>query len=71
MTNAKKIDHRLAGRTGPGGNAFALMGAFSAQAKDEGWTNEEIEDVMTRCMSGNYDNLRATLEAYCNDEGDD
>lgn len=47
------------------GNAFALMGAFSRQARREKWTAEEIKAVTDKCMSGNYDNLVATLAEVC------
>lgn len=59
------IKHKLASKTSEGGNAFALMGAFSGQAKKEGWTKAEIDAVMTAAMSGDYDNLRSTLKAHC------
>lgn len=43
------------------GNAFSLMGAFSRAARKEGWTSEEISAVTNQCMSGDYNNLLATL----------
>lgn len=50
---------------GINGNAFALMGAFQDQARKEGWTAEEIEDVMTEAKSGDYDNLLCVLDSHC------
>lgn len=52
------------------GNAVSLMGAFQRQARLEGWTKEEIKQVLDECMSGDYDHLLATLQQYCepNDE---
>lgn len=47
------------------GNAFSLMGAFSRQARREKWTQEEIKVITDKCMSGNYDNLVATLCEVC------
>jgi hypothetical protein len=47
------------------GNAFALMGAFQAQAKREGWTQDEINVVLNKCRSGDYNNLLATLCEHC------
>jgi len=41
------------------------MGAFSAQARREGWTKEEINEVLTKCRSGNYDHLLTTLMEVC------
>jgi hypothetical protein len=54
------------------GNAFALMGAFSKQAKREGWSKEEIDAVLAECNAGDYDYLLQTLIAVCEpQEGDD
>lgn len=50
MTN-KTITLELVGLDG---NAFFLMGAFSRQARREGWTQEEIDEVLTDCKSGDY-----------------
>jgi predicted protein tyrosine phosphatase len=43
------------------GNAFALMGAFSKEAKKQGWKTEEIKAVIDECKSGDYDHLLFTL----------
>jgi hypothetical protein len=43
------------------GNAFALMGAFRGAAKRQGFSEEEISEVINECMSGNYENLLCTL----------
>ncbi|WP_400077101.1 hypothetical protein [Winogradskyella sp. R77965] len=50
---------------GVNGNAFMIMGVFRKQAKKEGWTPEEIEDVMTEAKSGDYNHLLATIENHC------
>ena len=47
------------------GNAFSLMGAFKVQAMREGWTLEEINEVLDECMSGDYNHLVATLSEHC------
>lgn len=47
------------------GNAFSLMGAFSAQAKCENWTREEIDTVLTEARRGDYNHLVATLSYHC------
>ena len=47
------------------GNAFALMGAFSRQARKEGWTRPEIDAVRTDCRSGDYNNLLRVLDSHC------
>jgi hypothetical protein len=59
---------------GQDGNAFFLMGAFANQAKREGWNREEIDKVLDKCKSGDYDNLLSTLVDHCenpmgNDDG--
>lgn len=43
------------------GNAFSLMGTFRRNAKRQGWTTDEIDIVLNKCKSGNYDNLITTL----------
>lgn len=62
MTITKKVNLDLVGLDG---NAFMLMGAFSRQAKKEGWTKEEIAEVINECKSGNYDHLLQTLLTVC------
>lgn len=61
----KKVQLTLVGLDG---NAYALMGAFEAQARQEGWTREEIKLVLDKCMSGDYNNLLRTLMEHCEDE---
>jgi hypothetical protein len=69
----KKVKLELVGLDG---NAFSLMGAFRAIARREKWTPEEIEKVLTECMSGDYNHLLATLMDHCEspereDDGDE
>lgn len=47
------------------GNAYSLMGAFKRQAHKEKWTEEEIKEVLTEAMSGDYNHLLATLSNHC------
>lgn len=49
---------------GPSGNAFALMGQFSKEAKRQGWSEHEINKVIAECMSNDYKHLVATLAAH-------
>ena len=58
----KKVTLKLVGRDG---NAFALMGAFSAQAQRENWTQPEIDEVLNEAMAGDYDHLLRTLISHC------
>lgn len=54
----KKVRLELVGLDG---NSFALMGAFSRQARKEGWSKQEIDQVLDECKSGDYDHLLTTL----------
>ena len=58
----KKISLELVGLDG---NAFSLMSAFSSQAKKESWTDDEINAVLIKAKSGDYDNLLRVLSSYC------
>ena len=62
MTINKKVTLDL---TNIDGNAFALMGAFSRQARREKWTPEEIKTVLSECESGDYAHLVSTLASVC------
>ena len=54
----EKVKMKLVGLDG---NAFSLMGAFSRNARKQGWSKEEINVVIQECMSGDYDHLLVTL----------
>jgi hypothetical protein len=58
----KKVQLELVGLDG---NAFSLMGAFQRQARREGWSREEIDQVLEECQSGDYDHLLCTLIEVC------
>ena len=68
MSCNKKVKLNLAGLDG---NAFYLMGAFQKQAREEGWTREEIKEVLDECKSGDYNHLIVTLNEHCDDAEDD
>lgn len=57
----KVVNMTLSGRDG---NPMNLMGAFGAEAKRQGWTRAEIDQVCDECMSGDYDHLLQTLLAH-------
>lgn len=63
----KKVKMTLVGLDG---NAFYLMGAFSKNAKRQGWTQEEVTTVLDECRSSDYDNLLMTLMAHIDDSED-
>ena len=53
-------------------NAFGLMGAFSREAKKQGWTKDEVQVVLDKCKTGSYEDLLCTLMDNIDDNsGDD
>lgn len=44
-----------------GKNAFVVISEFKKAARDEMWTDEEIENVVFVAMGGNYHHLIKTL----------
>ncbi len=62
MEHNKKVNLTLVGLDG---NAFAILGAFSRQARKEKWTQSEIDYVKDKAMSGGYENLVSTIAAHC------
>jgi hypothetical protein len=50
---------------GVNGNAFAIMGVFQRQARREGWTQDEIKQVLDEAKSKDYNYLLATIENHC------
>ncbi|MCA0349561.1 MAG: hypothetical protein LCH35_09915 [Bacteroidetes bacterium] len=56
---------------GVSGNAFAILGVFSRQARREGWTQEEIDLVLEEAKSGDYDHLLSTIMTYCEPQDED
>lgn len=61
----KKITLTLEGMDG---NAFALLGAFARQAREEGWTADEIKAVKDEATKGDYNQLLTTLIDFCEGE---
>lgn len=59
----KKLNLKLVGLDG---NAFAIMGAFKQQARKEGWSPLEINEVLDKAMGGDYSNLLSTIAQHCN-----
>ena len=47
------------------GNAFSIMGAFRRQARKEGWKDEEINEVLDKAKSGDYNNLLRVISEHC------
>ena len=57
-TLGKKVKMNLVGLDG---NSFSLMGHFQKNGRRQGWSKDEINEVLTKCMSGDYDNLIRVL----------
>jgi hypothetical protein len=49
---------------GLNGNAFNLLGAFSAAATRQGWSKQQISVVVNEAMGGDYQHLLRTLDRY-------
>lgn len=54
----KKVKMTLVGMDG---NAFAVLGAFSKNARRQGWSKEEIAAVTDEATSGDYNRLLVTI----------
>lgn len=50
---------------GVDGNAFSIMGNFQKAARRQGWTKEEIDQVINEATSGDYNHLLATIQSHC------
>lgn len=46
------------------GNAFSLLGAFRKEARKQGWDVDSIGKVSSHAISGDYNNLIATLVQF-------
>jgi ERCC4-related helicase len=58
----KKVNLKMVGLDG---NAFAVLGAFQRQARQDGWSQTEIKEVLDKAMSGDYSNLISTIAEHC------
>lgn len=46
------------------GNALSLVGAFSREAKRQGWSKDDIKLVEKEALSGDYDHVLQTLMSH-------
>jgi hypothetical protein len=53
------------------GNAFNLLGQFQRAARAQGWTEEEIRDVINEATSADYEHLLRTLIKHTEPTADD
>ena len=58
----KKVKLNLVGKDG---NAFSILGLFKRAAQKAKWTKQEIDEVMSEAMSGDYNHLLATIVKHC------
>ena len=56
---------------GVDGNAYSLMGHFSNLAKRQGIKKSDIDKIISKAQSGDYNNLISVLDANMIDEEDD
>lgn len=61
----KKVVMELVGLDG---NAFSLLGTFQRNARRQGWTSEEIKEVLDDAMSGDYNHLLRVLMDHTTSE---
>ena len=61
FTLPKKVELDLASIDG---NAFTLLEVFSETARHAGWSDDEIQLVITKCKSSDFENLYLTLKAH-------
>ena len=50
--------------SGLDGNAFAILGRAKKEAKQAGWSKEQIDKYMTEAMDGDYDHLLQVTVNY-------
>ena len=62
VTLPKKVKLKLVGIDG---NAFFIMGAFSRQARREGWTQAEITKVLDEARAKDYSHLLCVIQKHC------
>jgi len=49
---------------GEDGNAFAILGKAQRVARQAGWPQEKIDQMMNKAKSGDYDHLLQTMMEY-------
>lgn len=65
FSNGDKVELTLVGKDG---NAFAILAIFRKAAKDQGFSADEINQVVTDAMSDDYNHLLFTIMNHCEDE---
>lgn len=50
--------------SGPGGNAFALLGTARSLGKQLGYTREELTELSEKMTAGDYENLIRVFDEH-------
>jgi len=58
LRNMNKLNLDLSGIDG---NAFSLLAYFKKEAKEAGWTDSSIKEIINKAQQGDYDHLIRTL----------
>lgn len=61
----KKVKMNMVGMDG---NSFNLMGQFAKRARLDKWTDDEVQYVLSQCMSGDYNHLLSVLLRYTEED---
>ncbi len=61
MTKYPEVSFKLSGTDG---NAFAVMGLATKEARRAGLSKEQIDEYRTEAMSGDYDHLLQTTMRF-------
>lgn len=61
MENTEKVQFDIANSDG---NAFALIHGWKRAARNQDWSEDDIEAVIVEAMSGDYDHLVQTIMGY-------
>lgn len=61
MEKTEKVQFDIANSDG---NAFALIGGWRRAARNQGWSEDDIEAVLAEAKSGDYDHLVQTIMGY-------
>lgn len=67
-STTKKVEMALVGIDG---NAFSILGAFSSNARRQGWSKQQIDEVIKQATSGDYNNLIATIASNVQEPDED
>ncbi len=60
-----KTEKPVVNLIGEDGNAFSILARVSRAFRQAGKTKEEFDEFHEKATSGDYSNLLATVEEYC------